>query len=87
MPENVDPAADGHAGPGSRMNARQAGLVAAFLERGRLSPSDCEQLLPEVARRTVQRELKALVEAGLVVERGAGPTDPTRHFRWAGPAD
>lgn len=58
--------------------------MAAFLERGTLSLADCERLLPDVTRRTLQRDLKALVSAGLVGEVGAGPTDPTRHYRWLG---
>ena len=36
---------------------------------------------PGANRRTLQRDLKAMVEKGLLVERGAGPTDPTRHYR------
>ena len=53
-------------------NARQAILVAAFLEHARLSLAECEKLLPEVARRTVQRDLKRLIEAGLVGEVSHG---------------
>ena len=48
----------------------------------RLSLAGCEALLPDVARRTVQRDLKALVERGLVREVGQGPTDPTRYYQW-----
>ena len=32
-------------------------------------------------RRTLQRDLKSLVEKGLLVEAGTGPTDPTRYYR------
>ena len=39
-------------------------------------------LLPDVARRTLQRDLKLLVDNGLVREVGKGPTDPTRHYLW-----
>jgi Fic family protein len=67
-----------------KLNARQARLVTAFLEQTKLSLANCEKLLPDVARRTIQRDLKVLVEAGLVVEVGHGPTDPTRHYRWLG---
>ena len=67
-----------------KLNARQASLVAAFLERANLSLADCEKVLPDVARRTVQRDLKHLVDAGLIGEVGQGPTDPTRHYRWLG---
>jgi hypothetical protein len=37
-----------------------------------------------VNRRTLQRDLKALVENRLLNEHGAGPTDPTRHYRPGG---
>jgi Fic family protein len=65
----------------NKLSVRQAGVVAAFLERADLSLRDCEGLFPGVTRRTLQRDLKLLVEKGLVVEVGA-PTDPTRHYRW-----
>src|SRR5690606_28568171 len=60
---------------GKKLNARQGVLVAAFLDQRRLSVADCEKLLPDVARRTIQRNLKKLVEEGLVEEVGHGPTD------------
>lgn len=66
----------------SKLNPRQATIVAAFIERQTLTVGDCEKLLPGVARRTLQRDLKVLVEAELVAEVGHGPTDPTRHYRW-----
>jgi hypothetical protein len=47
-----------------------------------MSLADCEGLLPDVARRTVQRDLKVLVDKELVLEVGHGPTDPTRHYLW-----
>ncbi|WP_437601024.1 hypothetical protein WMF28_05525 [Sorangium sp. So ce590] len=67
-----------------KLNPRQASLVAAFLGEGKLSLAACEKLLPDVARRTLQRDLKALMEAGLIADVGRGPTDPTRHYRWLG---
>ncbi|XYI00004.1 hypothetical protein ACMHYB_09685 [Sorangium sp. So ce1128] len=67
-----------------KLNARQAALIVAFLERAKLSLADCEKLMPDVARRTLQRDLKLLVEAGLIADVGHGPTDPTRHYRWLG---
>jgi hypothetical protein len=59
-------------------------LVAAFLERDKLTVAECEKLFPDVARRTLQRDLKTLVDAGLVREGGHGATDPTRHYVWFG---
>jgi Fic family protein len=67
------------------LNARQAMLVGTFLERTSLTLADVELLLPGMARRTLQRDLKRLVELGLVNETGRGPTDPTRAYHWAGP--
>lgn len=66
-----------------KLNARQAGLVAAFLERSKLSLAECEKLFPEVPRRTMQRDLKILSDAGLVARTGH-PTDPGLHYRWQG---
>jgi Fic family protein len=67
-----------------KLNARQTSLVAAFIERSQLTLADCEKVLPDIARRTVQRDLKHLVAAGLIGEVGQAPTDPTRHYRWLG---
>jgi DNA-binding HxlR family transcriptional regulator len=67
------------------LNARQAALVAALLEHKSLALADAERLLPDVARRTLQRDLRRLVEHGLVTEVGTGPTDPAKAYRWAGP--
>jgi DNA-binding HxlR family transcriptional regulator len=53
------------------------------LDEGRLTIQDFEALCPGVNRRTLQRDLKALVDKGLLAERGAGTTDPTRHYRLA----
>ncbi len=43
-------------------------------------PPSMEVLCPEVNRRSLQRDLKAFLEKGLIKETGAGPTDPTRHY-------
>lgn len=67
-----------------KLNPRQAALVTAFLEHTTLSLAECERLLPDVTRRTLQRDLKRLVEVSLVAELGHGPTDPTRRYRWLG---
>jgi Fic family protein len=67
------------------LNERQTILVGALLERGSLTLSEAEHLLPEVARRTVQRDLKRLIERGLVTEVGRGATDPNRAYRWNPP--
>jgi len=63
------------------LSERQALAVDHVMEHGQLAIQDYESLCPGVNRRTLQRDLKALVEKELVTEHGAGPTDPTRHYR------
>lgn len=67
------------------LNERQTILVGALLERGSVTLAEAEHLLPDVARRTVQRDLKRLAELGLVTEVGRGATDPNRAYRWNPP--
>ena len=67
------------------LNPRQEVLLGELVERGPFTLAAAEILLPEVGRRTVQRDLKRLVELGLVVEEGRAPTDPNRAYRWVGP--
>ena len=43
--------------------------------------AEAERLLPDVARRTVQRDLKRLSGVGLVTQVGRGATDPNRAYR------
>jgi Fic family protein len=64
-----------------RLSERQVAAVSYLLEHGRMSIQEYEALWPQVNRRTLQRDLKGLVGKGLLVERGTGPTDPTRHYR------
>jgi len=66
-----------------RLSDRQAAAFGYVLERGRMSIKEYESLFPQVNRRTLQRDLKLLVDKGLLVEQGTGPTDPTRHYRLA----
>lgn len=67
------------------LNERQTILINALLERGSLTLAEAWFLLPETARRTIQRDLKRLAELGLVSEVGRGPTDPNRAYRWSPP--
>ena len=68
----------------TRMSDRQALALGHVMEHGRLAIRDYEQLCPGTNRRTLQRDLKALVGKGLVAEAATATTDPTRHYR---PAD
>jgi Fic family protein len=62
------------------LSDRQALALGCALDEGRLTIQDFEALAPGVNRRTLQRDLKSLVELGLLEERGTGSTDPNRHY-------
>ena len=66
-----------------RLSDRQALALGQVLEAGRLTIQEFKALCPHTNRRTLQRDLKALVAKGLFVEGGSGPTDPTRDYRLA----
>ena len=63
------------------LSDRQAAAVGHVIEHGRLTIQDFTGLCPETNLRTLQRDLKALVDKGLLVGGGTAPTDPTRHYR------
>jgi Fic family protein len=65
------------------LSERQTLALGLVIERGRLTIQDLEALSPGTNRRTLQRDLQAMVRKGLFEERGTGPTDPTRHYRLA----
>ncbi|MBU4178403.1 MAG: Fic family protein, partial [Actinobacteria bacterium] len=60
------------------LSGRQALALGHVLDHGELTIQDYEWLCPDVNRRTLQRDLRAMVAGGLLVEIGTGPTDPTR---------
>jgi len=53
-----------------RLSDRQAKALAHILEHGSLTIQDFEGLCPEVNRRSLQRDLKAMVERRLIVTEG-----------------
>ena len=66
--------------------ARKAGLMgrrlsvlAFLLDQGKGSVAECREGL-KMNRRTLQRELKALVDNGFAREVGESPTDPTKYY-------
>ena len=65
------------------LSDRQAIALGHIIEHGRLTIQDYVGLCLGTNRRTLQRDLKALVAKGLVAEAGTAPTDPTRHYRLA----
>ena len=52
------------------LSDRQAKAVGHILEHGSLTIQDFERLCPEVNRRSLQRDLKKMVEIGLLVSEG-----------------
>ena len=65
------------------LSDRQAMALGHVVEYGRLTIQDYERLCPKTNRRTLQRDLKALVEKGLIAESATSRTDPKRHYRLA----
>ncbi len=49
----------------------QAKAIGYILERGSLTIREFEGLCPEVNRRSLQRDLKVMVDMGLLVSEGA----------------
>jgi Fic family protein len=62
------------------LSDRQALALAHILVHGRLSIQDFERINPRVSRRTLQRDLKVMVDKGLITERASSPTDPTKNY-------
>ena len=54
-------------------------LLAFLFDQGKATVSQCEAELKE-NRRTLQRDLKLLIDKGFVREIGTGPTDPTKYY-------
>lgn len=53
-----------------RLSDRQARALAHILEHGSLTIKDFEGLCPDVNRRSLQRDLKTMVDLGLIVSEG-----------------
>jgi predicted HTH transcriptional regulator len=54
-----------------RLSDRQAKALGHILEHGSLTIQDFERLCPEINRRSLQRDLKVMVDMGLLVSEGA----------------
>ncbi len=61
------------------LKARPLAVLAFLLDQGKGTVAECEAALKE-NRRTLQRDLKVLVEKGFAREVGTGPTDPTKYY-------
>ena len=65
------------------LNERQGKALGYLLQNGKLTIQDFEGICPDVNRRSLQRDLKGMLDKQLILEIGAGPTDPTRHYALA----
>ena len=63
----------------SGLKDRPIAVLGFLLAAGKATVAECELEL-KLNRRTLQRDLKLLVERGLVREVGTGPTDPTKYY-------
>jgi predicted transcriptional regulator len=59
---------------------RVATLLDFLLTVGKATVTECEEEL-KWNRRTLQRDLRRLVEKGLISEVGTGPTDSTKYYQ------
>ena len=59
---------------------RPIALLEFLLSAGKATVAECQEEL-KMNRRTLQRDLKLLVEKRLVSEVGTGPTDPTKYYQ------
>jgi Fic family protein len=62
------------------LKERPVTLLGYLLTAGKATVAECEKEL-KMNRRTLQRDLKLLVEKGLVREVSTGPTDPTKYYQ------
>ena len=59
---------------------RPVAILNFLLTVGKATVAECEDEL-KVNKRTLQRDLKLLVEKGLIKEVSTGPTDPTKYYQ------
>jgi len=63
------------------LSDRQKRVLGHVIEHGGLTIREYEQICPGVNRRTLQRDLKNMVEKNLLAEeKGKAPTDPTKRY-------
>lgn len=62
------------------LNERQAKAIDYLMQNAELTIKEFESLCQAVNRRSLQRDLKGMLDKNLIVEVGAGTTDPTRHY-------
>jgi DeoR/GlpR family transcriptional regulator of sugar metabolism len=55
----------------NKLSNRQALALDHVIERGSLSIDELQHLCPGVSRRSLQRDLKGMVDSGVLVSEGA----------------
>lgn len=63
-----------------RLNPRQSKAMLYVLEHGKINIQDYERLFSQVAKRTLQRDLQALVQKNVLSENASSPTDPGKWY-------
>jgi DNA-binding MarR family transcriptional regulator len=63
------------------LSERQAVALDYLLEHKEITIRDYIKLCSQVNRRSLQRDLKAMVDKNLLIERGSSPTDPTKRYK------
>jgi len=63
-----------------RLNDRQAAAVDWMTARGKITISELESRFSNVSRRTLQRDMKQLIEKGICKESASSITDPTKLY-------
>jgi predicted DNA-binding transcriptional regulator YafY len=51
-----------------------------MMVKGKITLADFVNLYPNMSRRTLQRDMKFLVEQGICIESASSPTDPTKRY-------
>jgi predicted HTH transcriptional regulator len=54
------------------LSERQSMALAHLLEQGKITIQDYESLCPKISRRTLQRDLKYMLEKNVIREKGGG---------------
>lgn len=62
------------------LSDRQAGALSHIVEHGSLTIQEFESLYPDVNRRSLQRDIRAMIEQGIVEEEATSPTDPGKRY-------
>jgi len=64
------------------LNPRQTALLDYLLENHSITIAIFEHLFPQTARRTLQRDIKVMLEKGIIRETAINTTDPNRAYEY-----